>query len=115
MKPLRNLNFALSNRCNAKCVWCPVSRGTKLNFDMDTDLVFKIIDEVSDPQFPYEIKNIHMSENGEALYHKDFVEILRYIKKNYQIPKLICLATLVLCQIKLLRYLLMKNYFILFK
>jgi radical SAM protein with 4Fe4S-binding SPASM domain len=82
MKPLRNLNFALSNRCNAKCVWCPVSRGTKLNFDMDTNLVFKIIDEVSDPEFPYEIKNIHMSENGEALYHKDFVEILRYIKKK---------------------------------
>lgn len=82
MKPLRNLNFALSNRCNAKCVWCPVSRGTKLNFDMDKDLVFKIIDEVSDPEFPYEIKNIHMSENGEALYHKDFVEILRYIKKK---------------------------------
>jgi radical SAM protein with 4Fe4S-binding SPASM domain len=82
MKPLRNINFILSNRCNATCIWCPSSRGTKLHFDMDKDLVFKIVDEISDPAFPYEIKNMHMSENGEALYHKDFIEILRYIKKK---------------------------------
>lgn len=80
MKPLRHINFSLSNRCNAKCVWCPTTRGTKLQFDMDKDLVFKIVDEVSHPDFPYEIENMHMSENGEALYHKDFIEILRYIK-----------------------------------
>ena len=49
---------------------------------MDAELVYKIIDEVSHPDFPYDIKNIHMSENGEGLYHRDFVEILRYIKKN---------------------------------
>ena len=82
MKHLRNINFILSNRCNATCIWCPSSRGTKLQFDMDKDLVFKIIDEISDPAFPYAIKNMHMSENGEALYHKDFIEILRYIKKK---------------------------------
>lgn len=82
MKPLQNINFVLSNRCNATCVWCPASRGTKSNFDMDKELVFKIIDEAAHPDFPYELQRMHMSENGEALYHRDFVEILRYIKKK---------------------------------
>jgi radical SAM protein with 4Fe4S-binding SPASM domain len=74
------INLALSNRCNAKCIWCPTSRGTKHNFDMPFDTVKKIIDEVADPNFPYQIKMIHLSENGEALYNKDFLDIARYIK-----------------------------------
>jgi len=74
------INLALSNRCNAKCIWCPTSRGTKHNFDMPFDTVKKIIDEAADPAFPYQIKMIHLSENGEALYNKDFLDIVRYIK-----------------------------------
>jgi radical SAM protein with 4Fe4S-binding SPASM domain len=74
------INLALSNRCNATCIWCPTSRGTKHNFDMPFDTVKKIIDEVSAPNFPWQIKMIHLSENGEALYNKDFLEIVRYIK-----------------------------------
>ena len=74
------INLALSNRCNAKCIWCPTSRGTKHNFDMPFDTVKKIIDEAADPNFPYQIKMIHLSENGEALYNKDFLDIARYIK-----------------------------------
>ena len=76
------LNLSLSNRCNASCLWCPETRGTKYNFDMPFDTVKKIIDEVSDPNFPSEIKMIHLSENGEALYNKDFLEITRYIKQK---------------------------------
>ena len=82
MKQLTSLNFALSNRCNAKCIWCPTTRGIKSNFDMDTELVYKIVDEVSSKEFPYKLKTIHISENGEALYHKDFVDIVRYIKRK---------------------------------
>ena len=74
------INLALSNRCNAKCIWCPTSRGTKHNFDMPFETVKKIIDEAADPNFPYQIKMIHLSENGEALYNKDFLDIARYIK-----------------------------------
>ena len=83
---LHQVNLALSNRCNAKCIWCPTSRGTKHNFDMETELVHKIVDEIKydkDGIFK-ELKTIHISENGEAVYHKDFLDILRYIRK--QIP-----------------------------
>jgi radical SAM protein with 4Fe4S-binding SPASM domain len=78
--PITCINLALSNRCNATCIWCPTSRGTKHNFDMPFDTVKKIIDEVSNKDFPYQIKMLHLSENGEALYNKDFLEIVRYIK-----------------------------------
>lgn len=74
------INLALSNRCNATCIWCPTSRGTKHNFDMPFEVVKKIIDEAADPAFPNPIKMIHLSENGEALYHPEFLEIVRYIK-----------------------------------
>ena len=74
------INLALSNRCNAKCIWCPKTRGTKHNFDMSFDTVKKIVDEAASPDFPYQIKMIHLSENGEALYNKDFLDIVRYIK-----------------------------------
>lgn len=83
---IAQINLALSNRCNAKCIWCPTSRGTKHNFDMETELVHKIIDEIKDDKDKIfkELKVIHISENGEAVYHKDFLDILRYIRK--QIP-----------------------------
>ena len=83
---IAQVNLALSNRCNAKCIWCPTSRGTKHNFDMETELVHKIVDEIKDDKDGIfkELKAIHISENGEAVYHKDFLDILRYIRK--QIP-----------------------------
>jgi len=76
------INLALSNRCNAACIWCPSSRGTKHNFDMPVHVVKKIIDEAADPSFPFNINMIHLSENGEALYHSEFLEIVRYIKQK---------------------------------
>lgn len=74
------INLALSNRCNATCIWCPASRGTKHNFDMPFEIVKKLIDEAANTAFPYKIKMIHLSENGEALYHPEFLDIVRYIK-----------------------------------
>jgi len=72
------INLALSNRCNATCIWCPTSRGTKHNYDMPFELVKKIVDEAA--ELPTPIKMIHLSENGEALYHPEFLDIVRYIK-----------------------------------
>lgn len=77
---LKNINLSLSNRCNASCIWCPESRGTKHNFDMPWEIAKKIIDELSEQ--PEHIKMIHVSENGEALYNKDFLKIVRYIKEK---------------------------------
>ena len=39
---LTHINLALSNRCNAKCIWCPTSRGTNHNFDMPKEMAFKL-------------------------------------------------------------------------
>ena len=47
---------------------------------MPFEVVKKIIDEAADTAFPNPIKMIHLSENGEALYHPEFLEIVRYIK-----------------------------------
>ena len=79
---LKCINLSLSNRCNASCIWCPVERGTKHNFDLSYDSIVKIIEEVADPSFPYKLDMIHISENGEALYHPEFLKIVRYIKKT---------------------------------
>jgi radical SAM protein with 4Fe4S-binding SPASM domain len=49
---------------------------------MPFDTVRKIIDEAADPEFPWQIKMIHLSENGEALYHPEFLDIVRYIKSK---------------------------------
>ena len=83
---LLNVNLALSNRCNAKCIWCPTSRGTKHNFDMSKDIAFKVIDELA--EFDYDINGMHFSENGEAIYNKDFMEILLYASEKLPNTKL---------------------------
>jgi len=83
---LTHINLALSNRCNAKCIWCPTSRGTNHNFDMPKEIAFKIIDEAS--QFDYDLDRMHFSENGEAIYNKDFIEILSYAKQKLPNTKL---------------------------
>lgn len=79
---LKCINLSLSNRCNASCIWCPVDRGTKHNYDLSFDTIVKIVEEISNPNFPHKLEMIHISENGEALYHPQFLDILRYIKKH---------------------------------
>lgn len=76
---LQSLNLALSNRCNAKCVWCPDTRGTKHYYDMPWDDFKKIIDEAS--TIP-SISSICTGENGEAIYNKHFLDMHRYIRKT---------------------------------
>lgn len=79
---IKCINFSLSNRCNANCIWCPTSRGTKHNYDLPIDVVKKVVDEFADPKCQHKLEMIHISENGEALYNPDFLDIIRYIKKK---------------------------------
>ena len=79
---LKCINLSLSNRCNANCIWCPIDRGTKHNYDLSFESIVKIIEEVSAPSFPYKLEMMHISENGEALYHPEFLKIVRYIKQK---------------------------------
>jgi len=110
-KEIRTINLSLSNRCNAKCIWCPTSRGTKHNYDMPPELAYKIIDEISSPDFPYEVDGINVSENGEPFYNKNAIDILRHIKKKIPTSKVLCLSnfgllgrkvTEIICKEKLL-------------
>jgi MoaA/NifB/PqqE/SkfB family radical SAM enzyme len=43
----------------------------------------KIIDEASSDSFPWSIKHITLSENGEAIYNPDFLKIARYIRSKF--------------------------------
>lgn len=76
---LSRINLSLSNRCNAKCIWCPTSRGTKHNFDMPKETAFKVIDEISEMST---INSMFFSENGEGIYNNDFIEIVSYARQK---------------------------------
>jgi len=80
---IEELNLALSNRCNAKCVWCPSTRGSKHYYDMPWETAKKILDEASSAEFPWKIKHITLSENGEGIYNKDFLKIARYAREKF--------------------------------
>lgn len=80
---IQELNLSLSNRCNAKCIWCPTTRGQKNNMDMPWETAKKLLDEASSDNFPWEIKHITLSENGEAIYNKDFLKIARYARFKF--------------------------------
>jgi radical SAM protein with 4Fe4S-binding SPASM domain len=90
IQPIKFINFSLSNRCNAKCVWCPTARGLKNNFDLPKDIAFKLIDEAA--ELPAGFEGFNISENGEPFYNKDVLEILRYIKKKTPNAKVLCLS-----------------------
>lgn len=77
-----SINLVLSNRCQAACVWCPSTRGTKQKYDMPFELVERIVEEVTSESFPFEIKSVRLSENGEAILNRDFFKIARYIRKK---------------------------------
>lgn len=81
---MNSINLVLSNRCQAACVWCPSTRGTSQKLDMPLELVEKIFQEVIQDDFPYTIKSIRLSENGEAIINRNFLEITRYIR--YTMP-----------------------------
>ena len=80
--PINSINLALTNRCTANCIFCPESRGQRLQSDMTLEIVHKILDEVSSPSFPWQVKTFQVGENGDAPLNKNFLEILRAIKQK---------------------------------
>tara|TARA_S200000501_G_scaffold79168_1_gene70921 strand:- start:2616 stop:3695 length:1080 start_codon:yes stop_codon:yes gene_type:complete len=108
-KDLKNINLCLSNRCNATCIWCPSTRGTNHNYDMPWITAKKIIDELADPNYPFETKMIHLSENGEAIYNPDFLKICRYIKEKLPNTAVNLLSNFGMMSSKLSKTLLQEN------
>lgn len=79
---IRSLNLALSNYCTGKCVFCPADRGKSDRANMHIGLVRKLMDEVTAPAFPWRIKSVQLSENGDALMNPLFAEIAALIRQR---------------------------------
>jgi radical SAM protein with 4Fe4S-binding SPASM domain len=72
------LNLSLSAVCQAHCIFCPTSRGTKIEPKfMNFELAKKIVDEANSEGFGEMFK---FSENGEALLNKEFNSIFSYFR-----------------------------------
>ena len=72
------LQFELSSRCNERCIHCYIPNGKKnAGFDMPTKKVKSLIDEFA------EMGGIHVTlSGGEALLHKDLLEICCYCREK---------------------------------
>ena len=79
---LYSINLALTHACLGRCVFCPRDRGLNArNVIMPTEYAIKIIDETAGPEF--NIGKFEVSENGDALIHPDFINILRHIRAKH--------------------------------
>ena len=86
---IHSVNLSLSNRCTANCIFCPVTRGQKINMDMPIEIVSKILNEVSSPTFPWKVNNFYVGENGDALLNSEFLDILRLIRTKMPLATII--------------------------
>ncbi len=77
------VNLAVSNVCNASCLFCPRSFVTHENKFMSVETVERIMAEVSTPEFKSEHPVVHSvpSENGEPFLNPNILDILRIIRK----------------------------------
>lgn len=81
---LREINFAVSNICNANCIFCPrsfVSVESNKRF-MPVELVQKVMQEVSQKKFKeiHPVVNCVCSENGEPFLNPNILDILRTVR-----------------------------------
>ncbi|MDH5523657.1 MAG: radical SAM protein [Desulfobulbaceae bacterium] len=79
-----NLDICLTNRCNLRCVMCRRTQEIKKGIfqdtpgDMDFEIYKKIIDEVAS-KGGYAV---HLSGDGEPLFHKDIIKMIRYAREK---------------------------------
>jgi len=81
---ITGLNLALSNYCTGKCVFCPSDRGKSDRAYMELALVRTVLTQVTGPAFPWKIKSVQLSENGDALMNPFFSEIVSMVR--YHLP-----------------------------
>ncbi len=85
---IKSLNLALSNRCSAKCVFCPSDRGLRDPGNMSLSLIRKLASEVTMRDFPWKIETIQLGENGDALMNPQFHEIVIHLWSHIPSVKL---------------------------
>lgn len=75
---IESVNLSLSNRCGGHCVFCPKTRGRRIQGDMPIDVAMIAVNEA----FDNGVRVFSLGENGDALLNKNFLNIARYIKKK---------------------------------
>jgi len=80
------VNLAVSNICNASCLFCPRSFVTveKDKRFMSVSLVERIMEEVTKPEFKAQHPVVHAAcaENGEPFLNPDILDILRTVRAH---------------------------------
>jgi hypothetical protein len=79
---ITSLNLALSTYCTGRCVFCPSDRGKSDLGYMDLAVVRALLAEVTCPAFPWQIKSVQLSENGDALMNPFFDEIVSMLRHH---------------------------------
>ncbi len=82
---LKSINLSLSTKCNANCIYCALDRGDNIKVkDMPIMLVRKITAELTSKNFieNHNVTHFQLSENGDALLNKDFLKIVRLLKRR---------------------------------
>ena len=71
-----------TSHCNLGCKFCPTGhkhlRNRRLNGLMGFGLFRKIVDDIK--QFDHKLKRVNLYKDGEPLLHKQFPEMVRYLK-----------------------------------
>jgi radical SAM protein with 4Fe4S-binding SPASM domain len=94
---LLSVNLSLSSACGADCIYCPAGRGKRIQKQVMSYGVAKIIiDEITSIPFYEKWKTIQMQigENGDCFINKNTIDILRYIKKRRPDIKLFAFTNL---------------------
>ncbi len=77
------VNLAVSNCCNANCIFCPRSFEDHKNKFMSVDTVERIMAEVIKPEFRAAHPVVHsvLSENGEPFLNPNILDLLRIVRR----------------------------------
>ncbi|MCP8333103.1 radical SAM protein [Clostridioides difficile] len=75
---LEKVTFALTEQCNLKCNFCSMDSHIDKNEEIDYDTVIRIIRNI----MKLKPKKLILT-GGEPLMRRDFLDILKYIKDNY--------------------------------
>src|SRR3989344_6067107 len=74
------INIETTNRCNAKCTFCPRDELTRKQGFMDDELFEKIVNDIV--AGPLNVKAVNMNGFGEPFLDTKLVDRIDYIKKK---------------------------------
>ncbi len=73
-----NVEIAITNKCNHKCVFCGLDWVPRTKEDLDTKILLNAFPDMAE----HGVKSITLSAESEPTLHKDLVEIVQSAKKS---------------------------------